>query len=476
MATDKQLKFYRKNVAPSAPAAGAVWFDTVQKTINIYTGSAWEPYAGQLHDASWDANNQKLVIEKYDGSKIELSFSDVASASQMAVELGKKLNIGSNSDAAGTQSYYGLKKDIEVAKTALIGESLETATPDDDTIYGAKAYADNAVSVATEENVALFAAATTEINEKSEGHITVTKSKGSDNQAVYTIAENDIASAQDLSGVDKRVENIEKLISEDGNDTINNLTEVIAYFKDVKETETGAGLISTVAGHTTNIADVNKRIDSIAVDLSEGIAYVNTITVNGKALENNPVLNGDDIKLDGYATGTAAALEATDTINTALGKLEARVDAAAAGGVQSVGGKSGAITLDTDAKGNGNVKFAISETGEISATVDVGVQQVQLGQDPGTLMVDGNEFSLGLGSAAFTDLDIYATAAQGRKADSAVQSASGDDYVSASVSDNNVAVVANMQEMASASATSKGLAEASDVKSYVDNALCWVEF
>ena len=157
--------------------------------------------------------------------------------------------------------------------------------------------------------------------------------------------------------------------------------------------------------------------------------------------------------------------------------MEARVDAAAAGGVQSIGGKTGNITLDTDATGNGNVKFAISKAGEISATVAVGVQHIVIGQDkPGTFWVDDTEIDLGFGTAAFTNTDAYATPAQGRKADSAVQSASGDDYVSASVSGNNVVVAANMQEMASASATSKGLAEASDVKSYVDNALCWVEF
>ena len=52
MATTNSLKFYRKSTAPSSPVAGAIWFNTTDKTIQIYTGTEWEKYAGNLKDAT----------------------------------------------------------------------------------------------------------------------------------------------------------------------------------------------------------------------------------------------------------------------------------------------------------------------------------------------------------------------------------------------------------------------------------------
>lgn len=59
-----------------------------------------------------------------------------------------------------------------------------------------------------------------------------------------------------------------------------------------------------------------------AVD--EAKATIDAYTVNSKAISTNPVLNGADIKLDGYQKpneGTTA-VAATDTVNQAIGKLE----------------------------------------------------------------------------------------------------------------------------------------------------------
>ena len=78
----------------------------------------------------------------------------------------------------------------------------------------------------------------------------------------------------------------------------------------------------------------------------------------------------------------------------------------------------------------------------------------------------------------------YATAAQGRKADSALQSITkGTDgsYVTTTVgakSSNNtqsIATKVTVQAISTASSTAKGLAEASDVKTYVDALFDWVE-
>ena len=80
-----QLKFYRKNVAPTEGlVAGAIWFNTTDKTIQIYTGTEWEKYAGNQKDATWSSDKKTLTITKHDGSSIALDFSDMASASGIA--------------------------------------------------------------------------------------------------------------------------------------------------------------------------------------------------------------------------------------------------------------------------------------------------------------------------------------------------------------------------------------------------------
>ena len=87
MANEKTiLKFYR-GAAPQSPAAGMIWFDKENSTIKVYTGTAWESYAGKLIDATWNETTKALTLVKQDGSRKEISFADVASASKLAQEI-----------------------------------------------------------------------------------------------------------------------------------------------------------------------------------------------------------------------------------------------------------------------------------------------------------------------------------------------------------------------------------------------------
>ena len=61
-------------------------------------------------------------------------------------------------------------------------------------------------------------------------------------------------------------------------------------------------------------------------------------------------------------------------------------------------------------------------TAEQGAKADSAVQSIETGNTNGTIKVDGNEVSVaGLGSAAYTNATAYATAEQGAKADTALQ-------------------------------------------------------
>lgn len=177
-----------------------------------------------------------------------------------------------------------------------------------------------------------------------------------------------------------------------------------------------------------------------------------TRTVNSKPLSANVVLAGADILVGGDGTYSESDLQA------AIEAMDGRITSAAASGVQSFGGQTGAITVDTANTTNGQVKFSMSSK-QLKGTVN------------------------GLKSAAYTESSAYATSAQGIKADSAIQVVNGTadtTYIATSKSGTTVTVTSILQAVASASSSAKGLAEASDVKAYVDStvnsALTWVEF
>lgn len=83
------LKFYR-GAAPTSPAAGMIWFDKANSTIKVYSGTAWESYAGKLIDATWDETKKALTLVKQDGSSKEISFADVASAASLTQEIADR--------------------------------------------------------------------------------------------------------------------------------------------------------------------------------------------------------------------------------------------------------------------------------------------------------------------------------------------------------------------------------------------------
>lgn len=59
-------------------------------------------------------------------------------------------------------------------------------------------------------------------------------------------------------------------------------------------------------------------------DLAEA-AVPETRTVNAKPLSGDIVINGADVLATGYTLGSAGAVAATDSLNAAVSKLEARI-------------------------------------------------------------------------------------------------------------------------------------------------------
>ena len=359
MATNNKLKFYRKATAPTSPVTGAIWFDTTNRTVQVYTGTEWEKYAGNLNNATWDNTKQTLVITKHDGSSITINLSDVASASAMtaalALKADKSVVDGIAADYLKGSDKTELSGAIGTAKSEVIGSAGDAATAS--TIYGAKKYAD--------EKVAALDATITGTGTLVD--ITVTQVDGA--ITAVTVDDADVASAATLAEVKGKVD---------------------AFFKDADISETANQYKDTLKELQTYMTEDA----AAATSLTGEVAKLKAVTVNGQSVMNGEaanaiVLDAGHIKLTGYQDVVASDLAATDTVLVALAKLEARVDAAAAGGVQSINGLTGSVTI-VEGAGNGAIKVG---------DADVKVK--------------------GLASAAYTESSAYATSAQGAKADQA---------------------------------------------------------
>ena len=284
---------------------------------------------------------------------------------------------------------------------------------------------------------------------------------------------------------------------------------------DTYKAGTGLSLANdgTFSVNTTTIATVEKATElanaaeTAAKTHANGLKEaIDAYTVNGKTLsERTIVLDGSMIEVGGTGAHKTANLDTT------VEDIYGKISAAAAGGVLSFGGQSGDITLATAGTENGDVNLTMTGKAlsasivglgsaaftESSAYDAEGAAAAVLGKSTdvstektvyGAIALANEKATPGLVDEKITAAgNKYATAAQGTKADNALQSvsASGDNYITASAgakADNSqtITVSTNVQAVSSASASAKGLAEASDVKNYVDNhvstTLAWASF
>lgn len=213
--------------------------------------------------------------------------------------------------------------------------------------------------------------AATEVTEDAAGHVTVTKTEGSNGQAIYTIGENDIASDTDLtaevdrakaaedaieagvglnatggyvtpsgshylSGATNVMGAIVKLDTQAYTDATN-LTNEIKARKDV----TGINTDSYSADSTTNyltdatsLMDADKKLDAqvkanatAISSLQNATDVVKKVTVNSvdatvSANKATVTIGGANIALTGYSAVTGGAIAATNTVNQAINILE----------------------------------------------------------------------------------------------------------------------------------------------------------
>ncbi len=553
------LKFFRAATAPAAAEVGAIWFDSASKVLKVKSNTDWEVYDGGRNVVDASFANSKLTITKADNTKIELDFSDVASAKNTMVVF-EKLNTAISE--AKTQADKGVndaataQATAEAAQTS--ADSKIASVAGDNTVKAETTEHAVAISLATSDkgnvkftqdtdglsaNVTIPAATVTGVAEDDKvlsltdtlvsatvglaygDSATLKDGEGNAKKAIQLLGKNDVVIAEvDASDFikDGMISNVE-FSTETKHVTITFNTDAgknpidvdLTTLVDTYKAGTGLTLATdgTFAVNTDTIATVAKAgelataAETAAKTYADGLKEaVDAYTVNGKAISENPVLAGSDIKVGG--TGD----HKEDTLDVAVDDIYTKIAQAASGGVLSFGGQAGEITLAEAGTDNGSVNLTMTGK-ELSASIvglgDAAYKAASAFDAAGAAAaVKGDKANdtsasetvygaIALANSKMSSSQVddkisaaaanYATTAQGEKADSALQSVSaeGDSYVSASFAAKasnaqKLTVSTTVQAVSSASDTAKGLAEASDVKNYVDNhvatTLAWASF
>lgn len=516
------LSFQKIATVPaSGLVVGRIYFETSTGMIKIATSATTvDKFGDGVKSASWDENAKTLTIVNENRENITLNLSDVASVSSVTTELAKKLNIGVSSDASTVYSYYGLKKYTDEAKaTAISSANLYTdekiAKIPKAILYKADG---TTITQSGTNNEVTFAVGT--IAQSKVQNLTsdlAAKASNSELQTVkgiakaaapqattYTKIEVDnainakVASTFRYMGSCTYAELPENAVKGDvwnvtdayGNvpagtnyaydgeawDALAGVVDLSPYATkatvtseiktkigtlDKADTEVDGQVVSAVS-ETDGIITVSRRalvetdIPTLAISKVTGLqgalnAKVPTSrTVNTKPLTANVVLTGGDILVGGEGTYKDGSIQ------DAIDALDEKVTTAVASGVQSFGGKTGAITLKATASTNGAVNLTMNNN-ELQGAV------------------------VGLKSAAFVESNTFATAAQGAKADSAVQNiATGSANGTIAVDGTDVAVkgLSSAAYVATTAFDAAGSANKAltDAKAYADSLMEWADF
>lgn len=535
MATN--LSFQKIATVPaSGLVVGRIYFETSTGMIKVATSAtAVDKFGDGVKSASWDESAKTLKIINESGEEISLNLSDVASASAVTTELEKKLNIGASGDASTVQSYYGLKKYTDEAKSSAISSAKSYTDTKISKIPAAIVYKGDGATV-TQSGTSTVTFAVGEIPQSKVTSLTTDLAAKATTTALNAVkATADAAAPQATTYTKKEVDN--KVASAVGSvykmkgsvDDVAALTAltgvvigdvynvVAAGTLNEEAFEAGSNFVAIKAGAGTQTgmwdklggtidlsayatktavtSEINTKIGTLdkadtavtgqvvsAVSETDGIITVSrralvvadiptlatskisgldtalngkvptTRTVNSKPLSANVVLAGADILVGGDGT------YGEDDLQTAIKAMDSRITSVAASGVQSFGGQTGAITVDTANTTNGQVKFSMSSK-QLKGTVN------------------------GLKSAAYTESSAYATSAQGTKADSALQQAniatgSANGTISVKGTDVPVKGLNSAAYVATSAFDTAGAATTAlnSAKAYANGLMTWAEF
>jgi hypothetical protein len=225
---------------------------------------------------------------------------------------------------------------------------------------------------------------------------------------------------------------------------------------------------------------IANQTDPLYIDVER---LVDIYTPAQNAAQVQVAIDGNNVISATIVAGSIGATELDSSVNASLAKADSALQASDI----AEGATNGTISV----KGTDVPVHGLGSAAYLNATSLV--QTVTEGTANGSIKVNGTDVSVhGLGSAAYTDTGAYATAAQGEKADTAIQSVTGETAVSnsnyvavsveASTNSTSKAVTltshANVttHDVSTAASGADGLATALDVKNYIDAQHEWKQF
>ena len=530
MANEKTiLKFYR-GAAPQSPAAGMIWFDKENSTIKVYTGTAWESYAGKLIDATWDEKKKALTLVKQDGSTHEISFADVASASALTKEIAdrkaadtaleEKITAISGSyvtsfggktgaitvDGAGSGP-YNVKLAMTDQQLGATIEGLGTAAGhnvEDFDAYGAATAVKNSVvntisvgdGLAKSESVTspkidvVIDPASGDVLSKSAAGLKVTIPAAAEYSIVKEESSSDYAAVyhltKDGANVGASINIPKDMVVKSG-----------AVVTNPEGQKAGTYIVLTLANATED--KIYIPVDSLIEYVTSGSAAGDMVVVNvsGDHKVTATITDGKvtKAKLD---ASVQASLGLADTavqggegvsaegayVSTTVNKVDKKLKVSAALTVQKMstaGAAAKGLAEASDVK-----SYVTEEIGKVTKVETLNLQdKAESGQFVTAVSQANGKITVSRAALVASDipeieitkvtglqaaLDGKATSAQGEKADSAIQevTASGDDYVSATATPSGTSVAIKV--------------DSSAMKTYVDNKianntdLVWASF
>lgn len=315
-------------------------------TGNMYLGSTALYEKGSFINAQ--LSGKKIQFTKKDSSTLEVDLSSFATSEELATAIstlvasvtatsnggieiggtatnptigiklnGDTLQLGSDGLSVNS-SKFDAAGSANTVKTELIGSDSDNSSSN--TIYGAKKYAD----------------------EKITAQIASTyKYKGSCTYAELPADDNQVGDVWNVT------------------DAHENVPAGTNYAWNGSEWDALAGVVDL-----TPYALKTEVTSSLAGKVDK------TTTINTKPLSDNITLNGADIALSGYQKGSdSSEIAPTDTINSAIGKLENRISATEAGGVTSISSADNSLNFsNTTGAITANVKLSV--TGENMLTLE----------------------------------------------------------------------------------------------------------
>lgn len=176
----------------------------------------------------------------------------------------------------------------------------------------------------------------------------------------------------------------------------------------------------TLPAATQSVAGVMTAADKVKLDvtlpnlINSNKTNIDNYTVNGFKISTNPVLDGADIKITGYAKpSTTGALAAADTINGAFGKLEKKLDDEVTNRTNAVSNLTTTVNNNKTTIDNYTINGAkISTNPKITVTVGGSGNAVTTASFSGTVLTltkgaTYNNYSHPAGSGASKSTGLY---------------------------------------------------------------------